>query len=260
MSGTFPPVRTELFAGGTPDDARKMASDVEQATGLRFQDPRLVLRAMTHSSYIHEQPQAGEDYERLEFLGDAVLDFLAAYWLFQKFPDLPEGELTRLRSTLVRTESLAGLSRQYGLGRFLRVGKGERQTGGTDRQTLLCACLEALVGALSLDQGISAVYEFINPYFERQGETLENQKSIIDYKSTFQEWAQSRFGITPVYRMVHAEGPDHDRRYTVEVLIADKVYGRGTGNSKQVAAQEAACQATAKSVDVQPALKESGNR
>jgi ribonuclease-3 len=253
MTGTFPPLRSNPSAGGAPEEASKMASAIEQATGLHFQDTALVLRAFTHSSFVHEQPQEEKDYERLEFLGDAVLDFLAAYWLFEKFPDLPEGELTRFRSALVRTESLAGLSRKYGLGQFLRIGKGERQTGGAGRQTLLCACLEALIGALALDQGVGAVYEFIRPYFESQGEALHTRGASTDYKSLFQEWAQSQLGLTPVYRMVRAEGPDHDRRYTVEVLVGEKVFGCGSGNSKQVAAQEAACQAIAHSETEPPA-------
>jgi ribonuclease III len=250
MSGTFPPISTELPAGGVTDAARAMAAMVEQATGLHFLNPMLALRALTHSSFANERLGAEEDYERLEFLGDAVLDFLVAYWLFQKYPTLPEGELTRIRSALVRTESLAALSRQYGLGSLLRIGKGERQTGGAKRITLLCACLEALMGALVLDQGVEAVFNFLSPYFESQGAALLSKESSTDYKSLFQEWAQSRTGITPVYRMVRAEGPDHDRWYTVEVLVGDIVYGCGSGNSKQNAAQEAAREAMTRILDL----------
>jgi ribonuclease III len=243
MKDAFPPVRSEPPAGGASHAALQVAAAVEAATGLHFHDSTLVLRALTHSSFANERPGIEEDYERLEFLGDAVLDFLVAFWLFQKYPALPEGELTRIRSALVRTESLAGLSRRLGLGKLLRIGKGERQTGGANRNTLLCACLEALMGALVLDQGTSAVYDFLSPYFESQGEELLNKELSTDFKSTFQEWAQSRSGNTPAYRMVRAEGPDHDRWYTVEVLIADTVYGSGSGNSKQNAEQEAARQA-----------------
>jgi ribonuclease III len=247
MNGTFPRDRSDpTAAGGVSATASEMAVRVAEATGLHFRNPALALRALTHSSFTNERPGEGQDYERLEFLGDAVLDFLAAYWLFNKYPALPEGELTRIRSAMVRTESLAGLSRDLGLGKLLRVGKGERQSGGANRNTLLCACLEALIGALVLDQGVSAVHDFLQPYFERQGEVLSRKETSTDYKSLFQEWTQSRMGVTPAYRLVGAEGPDHDRWYTMEVLVGEVVYGRGSGNSKQTATQEAACQALAR--------------
>ena len=145
---------------------------MEKITGLKFSNPGLVVRALTHSSYTNESPGEGENYERLEFLGDAVLDYLAAYWLYQHFPELPEGDLTRMRSALVRTETLAAFAQQIGLNRILRVGKGERLTGGQDRTTILCGVFEALIGAMALDQGVETTYTFLGPFFTRESDRV----------------------------------------------------------------------------------------
>jgi ribonuclease III len=225
---------------GRPQTGDSTVAAVERLTGVTFHTPGLALRALTHSSYANESPDETEDYERLEFLGDAVLDYLAAFWLYNRFPELPEGDLTRLRSALVRTETLAGLSRGFGLDGILRIGKGERQAGGQNRETILCGAFEALVGALVLDQGIEAAYAFLDPIFQREGSTAFEQLGIADSKSLFQEMAQARFGLTPGYRVVDTSGPDHNRCFTVEVLVGKQSYGRGTGNSKQSAAQAAA--------------------
>ncbi|MBN2085605.1 MAG: ribonuclease III [Anaerolineales bacterium] len=219
---------------------------MERITGLEFSNPGLILRALTHSSYTNESPGAGENYERLEFLGDAVLDYLTAYWLYQHFPELPEGELTRMRSALVRTETLAAFAQQIGLNRILRIGKGERLSGGGERATILCGVFEAVIGAIALDRGMDAVHAFLGPFFTRESERFFEQLSSSDCKSLFQEKAQAMFGITPGYRVVEMSGPDHDKRYTIEVLVGEETYGVGTGNSKQAAAQDAARQALKK--------------
>jgi ribonuclease-3 len=222
------------------------AKAVEEITGLVFSNPGLAVRALTHSSYTNESPEEGENYERLEFLGDAVLDYLAAYWLYQHYPELSEGDLTRMRSALVRTESLAAFSHQLGLNRILRIGKGERLTGGQARLTILCGVFEALIGAIALDRGVESAYAFLNPFFTRESERIFEQLGSSDPKSLFQEKAQALYGVTPGYRVVEMSGPDHDRRYTIEVLVGDKSFGVGTGNSKQTAAQDAARQALEK--------------
>jgi len=222
------------------------AAAVEQITGLVFSNPGLVVRALTHSSYTNETPGEGENYERLEFLGDAVLDYLAAYWLYQHFPELPEGDLTRMRSALVRTETLAAFALQTGLNRILRIGKGERLSGGGERATILCGVFEALIGAIALDRGVEAAYGFLSPFFTRESEGFFEQLAGNDCKSLFQEKAQAMFGVTPGYRVVEMSGPDHDKRYTIEVLVGEDTYGVGTGNSKQAAAQDAARQALKK--------------
>jgi ribonuclease-3 len=213
---------------------------VEQATGLIFSNPGLIVRALTHSSFTNESPDAGENYERLEFLGDAVLDYLAAYWLYQHYPELPEGDLTRMRSALVRTETLAAFAQKIGLNQILRIGKGERLTGGQDRMTILCGVFEALMGAIMLDLGVEAAYAFMGPFFISESERIFGKLESSDCKSLFQEKAQAMFGITPGYRVVNTTGPDHDRRYTIEVFVGKESYGIGVGNSKQAAAQDAA--------------------
>ncbi|MBN1440705.1 MAG: ribonuclease III [Anaerolineales bacterium] len=222
------------------------AAAVEEITGLTFANPGLVVRALTHSSFTNESPGAGENYERLEFLGDAVLDYLAAYWLYQHFPELPEGDLTRMRSALVRTETLAAFAHRLGLNRILRIGKGERLSGGQDRTTILCGAFEALIGAVALDQGVETAYVFLTPFFNRESDRFFEEFATSDAKSLFQEKAQALFGITPGYRVVNMNGPDHDRTYTIEVLVGEEIFGVGTGNSKQIAAQEAARQALQK--------------
>jgi ribonuclease-3 len=222
------------------------AEAVERATGLVFSNPGLAVRALTHSSFANESSEVGEDYERLEFLGDAVLDYLAAYWLYQHFPELSEGDLTRMRSALVRTESLAAFAQQMGLNQILRVGKGERLAGGENRATILCGSFEALTGAIALDQGMEKAYAFVGPFFQQEADRVFERLASSDSKSLFQELAQAKFGVTPGYRVVDMTGPDHDRQYTIEVLVAGRSYGIGTGNSKQVAAQDAARKALEK--------------
>jgi len=219
---------------------------VERATGLVFTNPGLAIRALTHSSFANESAEEGEDYERLEFLGDAVLDYLAAYWLYQHFPELSEGDLTRMRSALVRTESLAAFAQQIGLNQILRIGKGERLAGGENRATILCGTFEALTGAIALDQGMEKAYAFAGPLFQQEADRVFERLASSDSKSLFQEKAQAKFGATPGYRVVDMTGPDHDRQYTIEVLVAGRSFGIGTGNSKQAAAQDAAQKALEK--------------
>lgn len=206
-----------------------------------FDDELLFKQALTHRSYINEHgtDDVG-DNERLEFLGDAVLDFVVGDMLYQRYPTMPEGDLTRLRAALVRTESLAELAQRLRLGEQLRMGKGEESTGGRDRQTNLCAAFEALVGALYLDQGIESVKTFAEPYLNTQLEQILNESLDKDARSQLQEWSQAELNLTPVYRTVSATGPDHQKEFLVEVIIGDAVAGQGTGRSKQTGAQAAA--------------------
>jgi ribonuclease III len=246
-----PHVTEPMEKASPPNEPRHpTAAAVEKILGFEFANPGLAVRALTHSSYTNETPGEGENYERLEFFGDAVLDYLAAFWLYQHFPELPEGDLTRMRSALVRTETLAALSQQLGLNRILRVGKGERLSGGEERATILCGVFEALIGAIALDRGVDAAYAFLGSFFEQESDRSFEQLSLGDCKSLFQEKAQARYGVTPGYRVVEMSGPDHDRRYTIEVLVGEESFGVGTGNSKQTAAQDAACQAL-KKIDIE---------
>ena len=218
--------------------------DIQNTLALRFVDISLLERALTHRSYINEHPDdAIEDNERLEFLGDAVLDFITGEWLYNRFPEMQEGRLTRLRAALVRTETLAQLGIQCSLGDALMLGRGEEDSGGRERQANLCCAFEALVGALYLDQGLDAVRTFVLPLFEPALRQIISNASDKDPKSLLQEWSQANLSLTPTYRTVQATGPDHDKEFTVEAVIGDDVYGRGIGRSKQIAAQQAAHEA-----------------
>ena len=206
-----------------------------------FKNPDLLARALTHRSYLNEHAElSGEDNERLEFLGDAVLDFIVAQWLYRRFPDLPEGRLTSIRAALVRAEKISEYANQLGLGDQLRLGRGETESGGRARPSLLADAFEAVLGALYLDQGVRAVQSFLKPLLDAEIERIVVDQTDRDAKSTLQEVAQSRFGITPHYRTVQASGPDHAKWFTVEVYLKDDAIGRGAGHSKQLAAQAAA--------------------
>jgi ribonuclease-3 len=205
---------------------------------------------LTHRSFLNEHAGAGEDNERLEFLGDAVLDFLSGAFLYNRFPELAEGRLTRMRSVLVRTEPLAELARALDLGSRLRLGKGEQDSGGRERPSLLCAAFEAMVGAYYLDSGLEAVRAFVEPLFNSAASQIIFRELEVDAKSEFQEYAQAEHSQTPRYEQIAVSGPDHNREYTVEVFVGSESFGTGTGPSKSVATQSAA----------QAALKHVGRR
>jgi ribonuclease-3 len=223
---------------------------LSERLGLQFSDYLLLCRALTHRSYLNEHPEAIEDNERLEFLGDAVLDFLVGAWLYNRFPEMAEGQLTRLRSALVRTEQLASFSIQIGLGAAMRLGRGEAESGGRQRQALLCATFEALIGALFLDNGIQAVQAFIQPFLESVADRILASGKTHDPKSRLQEWVQSEGNNAPTYKTISARGPDHAKIFEVEVLINGSKCGHGIGHSKQSAAKAAAQKAlTALGID-----------
>ncbi len=216
----------------------------QKQIGFSFANERLLAQALTHRSYINEHGEAETgDNERLEFLGDAVLDFLVGDMLYQRFPGMPEGDLTRLRAALVRTEALADLAKQIGLGSSLRMGKGEEASGGRERVTNLCAAFEAVVGALYLDRGVEAVRTFVTPRLESSLEQILAEARDKDARSQLQEWSQAEHNLTPVYRTVAANGPDHQKEFVVEVAIGERALAQGTGRSKQSAAQAAAREA-----------------
>jgi ribonuclease-3 len=205
-----------------------------------FKDASLLRRALTHRSYLNEHAEALEDNERLEFLGDAVLDFLVGAFLYHRYPEKSEGELTRLRAALVRTEQLAAFAKTLNLNEELRLGKGEEDAGGRARLPLLCAAFEAMIGAYYLDSGIEAVSEYVEPIFLPAAEAVLRDEADTDAKSLLQEWSQAELGLTPFYELVASAGPDHEREFTLEVRLGHEVYGIGTGRNKQVAAQAAA--------------------
>ena len=217
--------------------------EVQRRLNYRFQDPELLRLALTHPSYAHEHPQiGGEEYhnQRLEFLGDAVLDFLVAAWLYRHYPDFSEGPLTRLRATLVRTKTLATLAHDLGLGEALLLGRGEEESGGHTRLANLCDALEAVMGALYLDGGLDVVWQKLEVWFAREAGAIMQAETYVDAKSRFQEWAQAELGITPVYQIVDEDGPDHAKLFTAQVLLDTDVVGEGRGSSKRTAEQAAA--------------------
>jgi ribonuclease-3 len=212
--------------------------------GLDFRDPSLLRTALTHRSFLNEHPELDwEDNERLEYLGDAVLDFLLAEYLFLKLPNASEGELTALRAALARRETLAHFGSELGIGLALLLGHGETETGGRERPATLCAAFEALVGALYLDRGLGDVCSLVMPLVEREFGYAREESAGKDPKSRLQELAQGRLGLTPRYRTASAEGPDHAKVFTVEVAVGEAVCGQGEGPSKQAAAQNAAADA-----------------
>jgi len=213
------------------------ASDLSRRLGLSFSNLALLTRALTHRSYVNEYP-AVEDNERLEFLGDAVLDFIVGAWVYNRFPEMPEGDLTKMRSALVRNEQLAKFARKLDLGHALRLGRGEASSGGHNRDNLLGSAFEALIGALYLDAGLGAVDAFVNPILEDTREIILNE--IHDPKSQLQEWTQSQKQGSPRYRVVGTSGPDHAVVFEMVVEIAGFVKGRGIGTSKSYAEHAAA--------------------
>jgi ribonuclease-3 len=216
-------------------------NSIQKQLGVTFDDLSLLQRALTHRSYLNEHPEhLWEDNERLEFLGDAVLDFITGAWLYHRFPEMDEGQLTRLRAGLVRTETLARFAERVGLGEALLLGRGEDESGGRTRQSNLCAVFEALVGALYLDRGMDVAQAFVEPFLSPALDDMLVHTGDKDAKSLFQEWSQATLGLTPIYRTVASEGPDHAKEFTVAVMVGTTECGRGIGHSKQAAAQAAA--------------------
>lgn len=221
---------------------------IGERLGVPISDYSLLTRALTHRSYLNEnQSLALEDNERLEFLGDAVLDFVVGAYLYHRFPEMKEGELTVLRAALVRTSTLAGISQGLGIGEALRLGHGEEESGGRERPPILCAAFEAVVGAVFLDQGLEVVEPWLHEMIAPTLAEIMADAKHKDAKSEFQIWAQARFNITPRYQVLSAEGPDHERTFTVAAMVDGEKWGVGYGRSKQAAEQLAASAALAKS-------------
>lgn len=222
---------------------------MQTTLGHQFEDLDLLRRALTHPSYVNEHPEEETlgDNQRLEFLGDAVLDFVAGAWVYRQYTDFDEGRMTRLRAALVRTETLAQLGRQIRVGEALRLGYGEESAGGRERRANLCDAFEAVVGALYLDGGLDVVRAFVEPLIAPVAEATLEAAADHDAKSRLQEWSQAELAITPHYRIVTEKGPDHAKTFVAEALLEDKVVGRGSGRSKQ-AAEQAAAQAAWESV------------
>lgn len=226
---------------------KSLLSSLEKKIHITFKNTALLQTAFVHKSYLNEHKgEVPHDNERLEFLGDAVLELVTTEYLYQKFPESEEGQLTNFRSALVKGKHLAEVARGLELGEYLLVSRGEEKSGGRSKQYLLANTLEALIGAIYLDCGFETAHRFITQFIlTNLGEIL--QKGLhIDAKSKLQELAQERFGITPTYKVMSEHGPDHNKEFEVCVCVGEKTLGKGKGSSKQNAEQQAAVDALKK--------------
>src|SRR3989344_2615483 len=227
---------------------RMTLDELQKTIGITFKDQRLLELAFVHRSHLNESRDFAKSNERLEFLGDAVLSFVTSEFLYTTYPDFPEGTLTNIRSTLVKTKSLATVARDLALGELLRLSKGEESSGGRVNESLLADCFEALLGALYLDQGMDAVRHFLVTHLLYKSESIVKEKSYVDFKSLLQELTQEKTKISPTYRVMKSEGPDHNKTFWVDVVINDTILRDGQGKSKQEAEQKAAQNALEKRV------------
>ena len=214
--------------------------------GLSFKNLDLLEEALTQRSDLNEPKSAKSPNERLEFLGDAVLELAVTRFLFDKFPEKPEGDLTAYRAALVNTFSLAEVAEGLGMSDMLLLSKGEKRDPGRARQISLADAFEAVIGALYLDQGYEAAEAFVAKHLYGKIDDVVKNRSWQDAKSKFQEMAQDEAGVTPRYKTVSEEGPDHDKKFVVGVFIGEKEIARGEGKSKQEAEQDAAKNCLAK--------------
>ena len=214
--------------------------DFQQKIGLVFSDINLLKQAFTHSSYVNEQRDAdGKDNERLEFLGDAVLELAVSHFLFKTYPDMEEGEMTKLRAAIVCEPSLVSLANELGFGALMRLGKGEEMTGGRKRPALLADAFEAFIGAVYLDRGLDEVFAFLDKFVFPKVKAGAF-RHMMDYKSQLQEFVQREGTGMVEYEIIAERGPAHEREFIAEVRLNGKPLGRGVGKSKKEAEQQAA--------------------
>jgi len=221
-----------------------LLTNVENTLGYHFSDRNLLIQALTHSSYVkNSEERVKKDNERLEFLGDAILDAAISQQLYLQLPHVEEGQLTKIRARLVRETSLANLARTLGLGEYLLLGPGENRTGGRDKDSILADTMEAVIGAVALDGGYSEAQKFIGNIFGKVMEETLSQGFVSDYKTLLQETLQAEGERDFQYRVVKEEGPDHAKTFYVDLYLRDLVIGSGKGTSKKEAEQNAAKEA-----------------
>lgn len=215
--------------------------ELQEVIGYKFKAEGLLRQALTHSSYANEKHmKKHSDNERLEFLGDAVLEIVSSEYLYKNYPKMPEGDLTKFRASIVCEPTLALCTREMDLGKYLYLGKGENLTGGRKRKSILSDALESVIGAIYLDGGFEEAKSFVHRFILTD---IENKKLFYDSKTILQEIVQGNYTEVLNYALLSEEGPDHDKRFTVEARIGEKVIGHGTGHTKKAAEQEAAYQA-----------------
>lgn len=222
---------------------KEQLSLLEKDLGYRFTDLRYLQKALVHSSYAFEQSQGGNDNERLEFIGDAVLDLVVGHTLYQKYRGMREGELTRLRASLVNEQHLAKMARQLDLGKYLELGKGEDNSNGRNKSSILSCAYEAVVGAIFEDGGYPIVSGVIEQFFLPEIEGKKEDLLIADAKSRLQEKLQETHNEAPKYRIDEEQGPSHLKLFSVSVCFQDEVLGKGQAGSKKEAEQRAAAEA-----------------
>ena len=213
----------------------KNIKDLEEKIGYKFKDEKLIIEALTHKSY--KQPY---DNERLEFLGDAVLDLIVGEYLFKKFSKSDEGKLSKIRASLVNETGFDRLARSLGLGEYIFLSNAEQNNGGREKSSLLSNAFEAVIGAIYLEAGLAIVEEIAINLIEKNHEDISLDSLFRDFKTTLQELTQARFGITPEYKVIASRGPDHKKEFEVAVFIEDREYARASGKSKKIAQQESA--------------------
>ncbi len=216
---------------------------LENTIGYSFRDKNLPLQALTHKSFSNEQSDYVAHNERLEFLGDAVLELVISEWVYRSYPDIPEGGLTRIRAEVVSEKGLAAIARKLDLGQGLKLGKGEARSGGRDKASLLSDALEALLGAVFLEGGFEVACQVGERIFSAAVRESAQQRYGSDYKTCLQEKLQAHYNQLPEYTLTQVSGPDHDRVFSMEVRFAGKLLGKGNGSSKKNAEQKAAAAA-----------------
>jgi len=215
--------------------------NLQDTLNIAFNDIALLKKALVHRSYLHENPDFDlPSNERLEFLGDSLLSFVIAEKLYKDFPNLAEGEMTKMRAALVRTETLARLAKSLGFGNYLYLGRGEETSGGRTKQSILAGAFESVIGAILIDHGFNACRDFILRLFTDEIGKAANERLIADYKSQLQELTQASHHTAPIYRTIKEDGPDHAKEFTVEVIVDGKTIAIGHGKSKRQAETEAA--------------------
>jgi len=244
-TSTLSPSKNKKFPGLTGDlpavspERKKTLTAFSKTAGIRFKNPGLLNLSFTHRSVANESGLKLNN-ERLEFLGDAVLGIVAATLLYKKYNDKPEGELAKIKSVIVSEEILSGVARQFQIDNLLILGKGEENSGGRTKKAILADALEALIGAIYLDSGYDAAFDFVSGFIDDEINRVIAEKYPRDYKSLLQELSQQKFHSYPVYKLIKRSGPEHERFFWVEVTVSDHSYGPGTGYTKKNAEQEAA--------------------
>lgn len=228
----------------------KILIDFMEKIGYRFYEPELLYNALCHSSYAHEQKQRGrkdvESNERLEFLGDAVIDLLLAEYLYLEFPEASEGVMAKVKAAIASEEALAQIARDINLGRYMFLGRGEEVSSGRERDSLLADMLEAVVAAVYIDGGLAAVKKVFLSYFAKYAKEVVEGKIVFDYKTSLQEITQARYRKLPEYVLVNEKGPSHMKKFTVELRLSGKLIAVGEGPSIKEAEKEAARRAIEK--------------